>query len=107
MSRPEVDPPRRAGYTWGPVAGWSSLVARRAHNPKVAGSNPAPAIETPPFGGVSCVKAGGREAADSPEIEMVNVLSPSSPERVFADATLARGFTTADTWSMARSGGGR
>jgi putative endonuclease len=25
-------------------AGWSSLVARRAHNPKVAGSNPAPAI---------------------------------------------------------------
>ena len=27
------------------VAGWSSQVARRAHNPKVAGSNPAPAIE--------------------------------------------------------------
>src|SRR4051812_10656211 len=26
-------------------AGWSSLVARRAHNPKVAGSNPAPATE--------------------------------------------------------------
>ena len=26
-----------------PVAGWSSLAARRAHNPKVAGSNPAPA----------------------------------------------------------------
>src|SRR5436305_13061675 len=26
-------------------AGWSSQVARRAHNPKVAGSNPAPAIE--------------------------------------------------------------
>src|SRR4051794_40524815 len=25
-------------------AGWSSLVARRAHNPKVAGSNPAPAM---------------------------------------------------------------
>ncbi len=25
-------------------AGWSSSVARRAHNPKVAGSNPAPAI---------------------------------------------------------------
>ena len=24
-------------------AGWSSLVARRAHNPEVAGSNPAPA----------------------------------------------------------------
>src|SRR5258708_39432390 len=26
-----------------PVAGWSSLAARRAHNPKVVGSNPAPA----------------------------------------------------------------
>ena len=29
-------------------AGWSSLVARRAHNPKVVGSNPAPA--TNPYG---------------------------------------------------------
>src|SRR3954454_25158193 len=27
-------------------AGWSSLVARWAHNPKVAGSNPAPATKT-------------------------------------------------------------
>ena len=24
-------------------AGWSSMAARRAHNPKVVGSNPAPA----------------------------------------------------------------
>ena len=29
--------------TMHPDAGWSSLVARRAHNPKVVGSNPAPA----------------------------------------------------------------
>ena len=29
-------------------AGWSSLVARRAHNPKVAGSNPAPATNEDP-----------------------------------------------------------
>jgi hypothetical protein len=27
------------------IAGWSSSVARRAHNPKVAGSNPAPATK--------------------------------------------------------------
>ena len=27
-------------------AGWSSLAARRAHNPKVAGSNPAPATRS-------------------------------------------------------------
>ena len=26
------------------IAGWSRLVARWAHNPKVVGSNPAPAI---------------------------------------------------------------
>jgi hypothetical protein len=26
------------------VAGWSSLVARRAHNPEVVGSNPTPAM---------------------------------------------------------------
>src|SRR5438132_12250685 len=32
-------------YQYAHAAGWSSLVARRAHNPKVAGSNPAPAIE--------------------------------------------------------------
>src|SRR4030095_1497343 len=29
-------------------AGWSSLVARWAHNPKVAGSNPAPATNIKP-----------------------------------------------------------
>ena len=28
------------------AAGWSSLVARRAHNPKVGGSNPPPATNT-------------------------------------------------------------
>src|SRR5690606_24908608 len=33
-------------------AGWSSLVARRAHNPKVAGSNPAPATENPQVTGL-------------------------------------------------------
>ena len=30
-------------------AGWSSPVARRAHNPKAAGSNPAPAINFIPL----------------------------------------------------------
>ena len=28
------------------IAGWSSLEARRAHNPKVIGSNPVPATES-------------------------------------------------------------
>src|ERR1700742_3273739 len=48
-------------------AGWSSLAARRAHNPKVVGSNPAPATnETPKlklrgfaFLGVLVAKMGG------------------------------------------------
>ncbi len=46
---------------WYPVssaAGWSSLVARRAHNPKVAGSNPAPATTTAGQARTSCRGAG-------------------------------------------------
>ncbi len=35
------------------IAGWSSPVARRAHNPKAAGSNPAPATKTHTGLGVS------------------------------------------------------
>ena len=35
--------PRRLPIIPRPDAGWSSLVARWAHNPKVVGSNPAPA----------------------------------------------------------------
>ena len=34
----------------GRIAGWSSLVARQAHNLKVAGSNPAPATNLQPAG---------------------------------------------------------
>src|SRR5205823_3208179 len=40
-------PPPKEVRNEGTDAGWSSLVARWAHNPKVAGSNPVPAtIET-------------------------------------------------------------
>ena len=50
-----VDAPNPQTYNARPIlgpivglkgAGWSSLVARRAHNPKVVGSNPAPATST-------------------------------------------------------------
>jgi hypothetical protein len=37
----KFDPTSRLRYH--DVAGWSSLVARWAHNPKVEGSNPSPA----------------------------------------------------------------
>jgi hypothetical protein len=33
-------------FRYHPFAGWSSLVARRAHNPKVVGSNPTPATNS-------------------------------------------------------------
>ena len=38
-------------YNAARAAGWSSQVARRAHNPEVAGSNPAPATEKGPGNG--------------------------------------------------------
>src|SRR5262249_55791522 len=38
-----VDRLTGVGYASWVIAGWSSPVARWAHNPKVAGSNPAPA----------------------------------------------------------------
>ena len=48
------------------IAGWSSLVARRAHNPKVVGSNPAPAttkqVEFVEFDLLFCAFTAKREA---------------------------------------------
>ena len=40
--KPRQRPPKN-GRILASDAGWSSLAARRAHNPKVVGSNPAPA----------------------------------------------------------------
>src|SRR5215813_8229342 len=40
-----LDKVRMRRYAIATSAGWSSQAARWAHNPKVAGSNPAPAIE--------------------------------------------------------------
>ena len=42
-------------------AGWSSLVARRAHNPEVVGSNPAPATKTPAQGLALSIFVGGTD----------------------------------------------
>ena len=43
--RPDLAAPRTAGNVLFTDAGWSSSVARWAHNPEVAGSNPAPATK--------------------------------------------------------------
>ena len=40
-----IDIAWNVSYNNGSDAGWSSLAARRAHNPKVVGSNPAPATK--------------------------------------------------------------
>ncbi len=40
-----VDYKTKIIYSHERIAGWSSLVARRAHNPKVGGSNPPPATK--------------------------------------------------------------
>jgi len=58
-------------YPLGNGAGWSSLVARRAHNPKVVGSNPTPATiekeqeisRTPATAGVHRVRTWFRQYA--------------------------------------------
>ena len=41
------------------AAGWSSPVARQAHNLKVTGSNPVPATKTKPVGSVTQARFGG------------------------------------------------
>jgi hypothetical protein len=43
-------------------AGWSSLAARRAHNPKVEGSNPSPATKRRRGEYGSCGRVGWGEA---------------------------------------------
>jgi hypothetical protein len=49
------------------VAGWSSLVARRAHNPKVAGSNPAPATsQAPPMAAFATLGPDGGPGRNGP-----------------------------------------
>jgi hypothetical protein len=51
------------------VAGWSSLVARRAHNPKVVGSNPAPAT-------IWRRSSVGQSARLIPVLSLVQIQSP-------------------------------
>jgi hypothetical protein len=49
-------------------AGWSSLVARRAHNPKVGGSNPPPAT-----------KIKGLENISEPFLFLIKTILPCIP----------------------------
>src|SRR5919204_6195362 len=55
-------------------AGWSSLVARRAHNPKVAGSNPAPAIAADQGVGLARALQTGRPGPRGPSVRAAFVV---------------------------------
>ena len=50
------------------IAGWSSLVARRAHNPKVASSNLAPATKI--IAGLSRCESTGSSALEGVTISV-------------------------------------
>src|SRR5438552_18374947 len=60
-------------------AGWSSLVARRAHNPKVAGSNPAPAIAADQGVGLARALQSGRPGPRRPSVRAAFVVGGFVP----------------------------
>ena len=67
---PDCEPFDRTGTVWSQCgAGWSSPVARRAHNPKVGGSNPPPAtrrVDRPsPTGPLAPAGLGSGRHADA------------------------------------------
>ena len=51
------------------IAGWSSLAARRAHNPKVVGSNPTPAT-------IWRHSSAGQSIRFIPEVSCVRITLP-------------------------------
>ena len=56
------------------VAGWSSLAARRAHNPKVVGSNPTPAT-------IWRHSSAGQSIRFIPEVSCVRITLPLPMKR--------------------------
>jgi hypothetical protein len=79
------------------AAGWSSQVARRAHNPKVAGSNPAPAMNESPTLSVALGvfrlrrRAAGRAAARWSWCAALSEMAITSKARVL-EGVLGRGL---------------
>jgi hypothetical protein len=74
-------------YDSNPIAGWSSLAARRAHNPKVTGSNPVPATNN----STACSDAsrffftglavGGQQAQTSSTLRQVRNGMPANQDK--------------------------
>ncbi len=111
---PGLTPPGGGGILRVLVAGWSSLVARRAHNPKVAGSNPAPAMQerSAASGGVSALATGTEvRRLGSPVRRMTLARGRQMIDSVGGSARWIvtdpiPGWLVADTWSdpAARAG---
>ena len=57
------------------IAGWSSLAARRAHNPKVVGSNPTPAT-------IRRHSSAGQSIRFIPEVSCVRITLPLPKKRL-------------------------
>ena len=69
-----------------PGAGWSSLAARRAHNPKVAGSNPAPATTFQRYVPITWVTAyTGRNISYVPDRVNMQPVALAAPSRLQAE----------------------
>src|SRR5680860_155189 len=83
-------------------AGWSSSVARRAHNPKVTGSNPVPAtIESPAYRGVFSLVCMGPDQGNRYLTQILTQTQSScSVSPTSSPATSSR-FATVGLWSTA------
>src|SRR5215216_1603062 len=68
-------------------AGWSSQVARRAHNPEVAGSNPAPATTKALLSGAFCLQIRRDERDFIPRFIPIAEVR-STEKRAFSDAAV-------------------
>ena len=79
-----------------PVAGWSSPVARQAHNLKVTGSNPVPATILTCEANASTEKSAG--AALRSALEHGDKIDPNSPHRSIA-SVLPTGVSVIDSIS--------
>ncbi len=113
---PPANPP--AGATRPTPAGWSSPVARQAHNLKVVGSNPTPATNFPPPGshwGPETTIVSGRAGARTASFSVRGRIRPTgSPPiggfphwraRAFNRASLRPGVSGVELPSQRHAGG--
>ncbi len=95
-------PSSYSSHHFNTVAGWSSPVARRAHNPKVVGSNPAPATNFP-YGVPLEESQITTQVAQSALTNLKEALSLKSPSKLERDGTIQRfEYSYELIWKLAR-----